>query len=182
MGREVCRAVHEDPELQLVAAVSRSAAGSRLDALLGLEGCDVVAAGEIEARSAVERLVDWSAPARAELGLDRYLVPLDRMLAEGNGAQAGVKQVIEMTTAAHLFFNPHTWSSAINTMAAIHLTATASNYIVFELKPLPSPLQYELVTEPIEQHGGWVTVPDKPGLGLEINEDVVRKYTFDSVP
>ena len=94
----------------------------------------------------------------------------------------GVKQVIEMTHAAHLFFNPHTWSSAINTMAAIHLTATAPNYIVFELKPLPSPLQYELVSEPIEQHGGWVTVPDKPGLGLEINEAVVHKYLFDSVP
>jgi len=92
----------------------------------------------------------------------------------------GVKEVIELTTAAHLFFNPHTWSSAINTMAAVHLTATASNYIVFELKPLPSPLQYELVSQPIEQHAGWVMVPDKPGLGLEINEAVVHKYLFDS--
>jgi L-alanine-DL-glutamate epimerase-like enolase superfamily enzyme len=93
----------------------------------------------------------------------------------------GVKQVIEMTNAAHLFFNPHTWSSAINTMAAVHLTATASNYIVFEMKPVPSPLQYELVTEPIEQRDGWVPVPDKPGLGLEINEAVVHKYLFDTV-
>jgi len=94
----------------------------------------------------------------------------------------GVKQVIDMTHAANLFFNPHTWSSAINTMAAVHLTATAPNYIVFELKPVPSPLQHELVAAPIEQHGGWVTVPDKPGLGLEINEAVVHKYLFDSVP
>ena len=93
----------------------------------------------------------------------------------------GVKKVIELTTAAHLFFNPHTWSSAINTAAALHLTATATNYIIFELKPLPSPLQFELVTQPIEQHGGWVQVPDGPGLGIEIIEDVVHKYSFDSV-
>jgi len=93
----------------------------------------------------------------------------------------GVKQVIEMTSAAHLFYNAHSWSSAINTAAALHLTATASNYIVFELKPVPSPLQYELVTEPIEQHGGWVEVPNRPGLGLEINEAAVHKYLFDSV-
>lgn len=67
MGREVCRAVHEDPELQLVAAVSRSAAGSRLDALLGLEGCDVVAAGEIEALlgADAEVAVDFTGPAFA---------------------------------------------------------------------------------------------------------------------
>jgi L-alanine-DL-glutamate epimerase-like enolase superfamily enzyme len=91
----------------------------------------------------------------------------------------GVKQVIEMTSAAHLFFNAHTWSSAINTAAAVHLTATATNYIVFELKPAPSPMQYELVTEPIEQRGGWVTVPDKPGLGVEIVEAAVHKYMFD---
>jgi L-alanine-DL-glutamate epimerase-like enolase superfamily enzyme len=93
----------------------------------------------------------------------------------------GVKQVIDMTAAAHLYFNAHSWSSAINTAAALHLTAAAPNYIVFELKPVPSPLQYELVTEPIEQHGGWVTVPDGPGLGIEIVEDAVHRYCFDHV-
>ena len=130
-----------------------------------------VATGEREwTPAAYKRLID--------LGVaDIYLADVGRV--EGI---TGVKQVIDLTTAAHLFFNPHSWSSAINTMAAIHLTATATNYIVFELKPVPSPLQYELVSEPIEQHGGWVSVPDKPGLGLEINEDVVRKYTFDRVP
>ncbi len=93
----------------------------------------------------------------------------------------GVKQVIDMTAAAHLYFNAHTWSSAINTAAALHLTASAPNYIVFELKPLPSPLQYELVTQPIQQQGGWVSVPDGPGLGIEVVEDTVHKYLFDAV-
>ena len=47
MGREVCRAVHADPELSLVAAVSRSAAGGRLDEVVGLVDCDVVAHGDL---------------------------------------------------------------------------------------------------------------------------------------
>jgi L-alanine-DL-glutamate epimerase-like enolase superfamily enzyme len=129
-----------------------------------------VAAGEREwTPAAYQRLINAGVA-------DIYLADPGRV--EGI---TGVKKVIDMTAAAHLYFNPHTWSSAINTAAALHLTATAPNYIVFELKPLPSPLQYELVTQPIEQKGGWVTVLDGPGLGIEINEEAVHKYLFDSV-
>src|SRR6185503_19766807 len=107
---------------------------------------------------------------------DIYLV--DPVRVEGI---TGGKQVIDMTAAAHLFYNSHSWSSAINTAAALHLTATAPNYIVFELKPVPSPLQYELFTQPIAQQDGWVQVLNGPGLGIEINEDAVHKYLFESV-
>ncbi len=129
-----------------------------------------VAAGEREwTPAAYKRLI--------ELGVaDIYLADPGRI-----GGITAVKEVIEMTAAAHLFYNAHTWSSAINTAAAVHLTATAPNYIVFELKPLPSPLQYELVETPITQQGGWVEVLDKPGLGIEVREEAVHKYLFDSV-
>ena len=129
-----------------------------------------VATGEREwTPAAYQRLIAAGAA-------DIYLVDPGRV--EGI---TGFKKVIELTAAAHLFINAHTWSSAINTAAALHLTATAPNYIVFELKPLPSPLQYELVAEPIQQQAGWVSVPNGPGLGIDVNEDVVRKYTFSSV-
>jgi 4-hydroxy-tetrahydrodipicolinate reductase len=64
MGREVCRAVHADPELELVAAISRSAAGVPLRDLLSLEGSPVVAAGELAALegSGAEVLVDFTGP------------------------------------------------------------------------------------------------------------------------
>lgn len=130
-----------------------------------------IGAGEREwTPAAYKRLID-------EGVADIYLVDPGRV--EGI---TGFKKVIEMTAAANLFFNAHSWSSAINTAASLHLTATAYNYIVFELKPIvPNPMQYELVTQPIEQHGGWVDVLDGPGLGIEINEATVHKYLFDSV-
>jgi len=64
MGREVCRAVHADPELALVAAVSRSAAGRRLDELVGVAGSDVVAASELDAlrEARADVLVDFTGP------------------------------------------------------------------------------------------------------------------------
>jgi L-alanine-DL-glutamate epimerase-like enolase superfamily enzyme len=129
-----------------------------------------IATGEREwTPAAYKRLID--------LGVaDIYLVDPGRV--EGI---TGYKKVIELTAAANLFINSHSWSSAINTAAALHLTATATNYIVFELKPLPSPLQHELVKTPFEQKNGWVTVPDAPGLGVEIAEETLEKYSFTSV-
>ena len=38
-------------------------------------------------------------------------------------------------------------------------------------------MQNDLVLTPLTQTDGWVYPPtDKPGLGIEINEDVVNKY------
>jgi L-alanine-DL-glutamate epimerase-like enolase superfamily enzyme len=39
-------------------------------------------------------------------------------------------------------------------------------------------MQHELVRRPFEQVGGFIEVPDEPGLGVEVDEAVVRKYTF----
>ena len=104
------------------------------------------------------------------------IIMVDPGRAEG---VTGFQKVIQLTAQSAQSFNAHTWSSAINTAASIHLTASAPNYIVFELKPLPSPMQHELVTNPIEQKDGWVAVPEGPGLGVEVDERVVRKYLFD---
>jgi 4-hydroxy-tetrahydrodipicolinate reductase len=71
MGRAVCQAVHDDPELDLVAAVDPSSAGSSLPELLGVErrdGPSVVVSADagalIDAR--VDVAVDFTSPAVVE--------------------------------------------------------------------------------------------------------------------
>jgi L-alanine-DL-glutamate epimerase-like enolase superfamily enzyme len=91
----------------------------------------------------------------------------------------GYLKVQEMAALRHRHIDAHAWSSAIITAASVHLTAAAANYIIFELKPLPNPMQHELVSEPFEQRGGWIAIPEKPGLGIDVNEAVVQKYLHD---
>jgi L-alanine-DL-glutamate epimerase-like enolase superfamily enzyme len=91
----------------------------------------------------------------------------------------GVKQVVEAAALKNIFYNPHSWSSAINTAASLHLCASATNAIFFELKPNPNPMQHELVDEPIDQVDGQVAVLQKPGLGITVREQVVQKYLFE---
>jgi L-alanine-DL-glutamate epimerase-like enolase superfamily enzyme len=91
----------------------------------------------------------------------------------------GVKQVIEAAALKNVFYNPHSWSTAINTAASLHLCASATNAIFFELKPNPNPMQHELVEDPIDQVNGYVEAPQKPGLGITVRDHVVQKYLFE---
>jgi L-alanine-DL-glutamate epimerase-like enolase superfamily enzyme len=77
---------------------------------------------------------------------------------------------------------PHSWSSALNTAAALHVLATCPTTPVFELKPHRSPLQHELVAEPFDMVDGHVQVPDRPGLSCDVDEAVVRKYLIGGRP
>jgi L-alanine-DL-glutamate epimerase-like enolase superfamily enzyme len=94
------------------------------------------------------------------------------------GGITGALRVIELVEGAHLWFNAHAWSSAIGTAASLALSATTPRCLVFELKPIENPMQHELVDTPFAHKGGWINVPTSPGLGIEVNERVVRKFEF----
>ncbi|HKZ92350.1 MAG TPA: mandelate racemase/muconate lactonizing enzyme family protein [Candidatus Limnocylindrales bacterium] len=101
------------------------------------------------------------------------VIMVDPGKAEG---VTGAWRIIGMAAAAGRAWNAHSWSSALNTAASLHLALAAPNTLIFELKPLPSPMQHELVRRPIEQVDGWVSAPDGPGLGVEVDEAVVAHY------
>jgi L-alanine-DL-glutamate epimerase-like enolase superfamily enzyme len=120
----------------------------------------------------------WTIPHfRRLIGSGAFdIVMLDPGRAEG---VTGVKKVIDLAADAGLSWNAHSWSSALNTAASLHLAAASPNVLVLELKPEPSPMQHELVTDPIAMVDGWIAVRDSPGLGVTVDEAVVRRYTFD---
>jgi L-alanine-DL-glutamate epimerase-like enolase superfamily enzyme len=91
----------------------------------------------------------------------------------------GCHQVIHLIEAQNLSFSMHTWSSALNTAASVHLLATSTHGECMDFKPHQSPVQHELVTDPWRQLDGYLLVPDKPGLGMDVSEEVVRKYSFE---
>lgn len=91
----------------------------------------------------------------------------------------GSRNVIKLIEAANLRFSAHTWSSALNTAASVHLLASSAHGITADFKPHESPMQHELVEDPWIQKDGFLEVrQNKPGLGVTVREDVVRKYQF----
>ena len=105
---------------------------------------------------------------------------VDHVLIDPGRVQ-GVTGMLAAATAAGehgVGVIPHSWSSAINMAAALHVLAVAPTTHVFEIKPNPSPMHDELVQEPFKMVDGVVKVPNSPGLGIEVNEEVVRKYAY----
>jgi L-alanine-DL-glutamate epimerase-like enolase superfamily enzyme len=88
----------------------------------------------------------------------------------------GMHQIIQLAARYNVRIDPHCWSSAIITAASLHLACAAPNATIFEMKPMENPMQHELVTEPFAPIDGYMTAPDKPGLGVEVIEKVVAKY------
>jgi L-alanine-DL-glutamate epimerase-like enolase superfamily enzyme len=91
----------------------------------------------------------------------------------------GCHAVVKLIEAENLRFSAHTWSSAPNTAASVHLLATSTHADCMDLKPHESPMQHELVRDPWAQVDGYLAVRNTPGLGVEVREEIVRKYLFD---
>jgi L-alanine-DL-glutamate epimerase-like enolase superfamily enzyme len=88
----------------------------------------------------------------------------------------GLIRVIEMIERSNLWFNSHSWSSAINTAASLALSASTTRCLCQELQPIESPMQHELISDPFTPKDGWIDVPTAPGLGVEPDEAILLKY------
>ncbi|MFP5248681.1 MAG: mandelate racemase/muconate lactonizing enzyme family protein, partial [Acidobacteriota bacterium] len=72
----------------------------------------------------------------------------------------------------------HFAGTPVSCMANVHCAAATRNFLALEHHSLDVPWWQDLVTgidKPIVNRG-YIAVPEKPGLGIELNEDVVRQH------
>ncbi|HZW96057.1 MAG TPA: mandelate racemase/muconate lactonizing enzyme family protein [Candidatus Eremiobacteraceae bacterium] len=96
-----------------------------------------------------------------------------------------VAQTIAQFADAHTMpVAPHNICSPVGTLAAAHFCAAIPNFLALEFHASDVPFWNNLVEglpKPIIQNG-YIRVPDKPGLGITLNEDVARKYARKGEP
>ncbi|MDH4182436.1 MAG: mandelate racemase/muconate lactonizing enzyme family protein, partial [Betaproteobacteria bacterium] len=47
---------------------------------------------------------------------------------------------------------------------------------ILEYDQSSHPFRRELVARPLAHESGWVAIPNEPGLGIEVNREVLAKY------
>lgn len=82
-------------------------------------------------------------------------------------------------------FAPHMVASFLGAMASAHVCASVPNFLILEWQSYfhTDPMFKEIIT----YDGEWVknsfiTVSEKPGIGVEINEEGMKKYAVAGVP
>jgi L-alanine-DL-glutamate epimerase-like enolase superfamily enzyme len=55
---------------------------------------------------------------------------------------------------------------------------TLPNFLVMEFDRVPNPLRDELLVQPLVFKDGFFYLFDKPGLGIELDEEALKKFTM----
>lgn len=92
------------------------------------------------------------------------------------------KKIASMAETAGIGLAPHNPLGPLAGVAALHFGIATPNVIIQEEMVGAVPWYYDVVTWPISpRHGQW-DIPELPGLGVKVNEDVINAHPFQQEP
>ena len=102
------------------------------------------------------------------------------------GGISETKKIADMANAFGVRVNPHVWGTGVALAASLQLIAALPHNPpgLHPIEPLlefdqsEHPIRFAVVTEPIVQQDGWVAIPDRPGLGIEIDRNALTKFSI----
>ena len=77
---------------------------------------------------------------------------------------------------------PHCWKTGVSISATAHLAFVTPHCPYIEYLPpqlCEETLRKELVSEDLALVDGTIPRPTRPGLGIELNRDAVRRFSVD---
>ncbi|HZK62654.1 MAG TPA: mandelate racemase/muconate lactonizing enzyme family protein [Puia sp.] len=92
------------------------------------------------------------------------------------GGLTEARKIATLAADQNLLCVPHAFKTGVLVAASIQLIAAIPNAPFLEFSVTESAIRKELLINPFIQKGGYVDVPQKPGLGIELNPDVIKKY------
>jgi galactonate dehydratase len=95
--------------------------------------------------------------------------------------QTGVTEAWHIAHVANLTKKhccPHNWHGGLTTMANAALVAAIPNRFMLELNQTYNPFKEEIFKEPLVVKKGYMDLPNKPGFGVELIEDVEKRFPY----
>jgi galactonate dehydratase len=92
------------------------------------------------------------------------------------GGLTELRKIAAMAEASYIKIAPHNPNGPVATIASVHLAAAIPNFLILEMA------QQRLRAE-VQRHGltikdGWAELPDRPGLGIELDPDVIAAHPY----
>lgn len=104
------------------------------------------------------------------------VVGLDAGRVEGI---TGFRKAAEICAGSRRQANAHNFSTGIVGAASQALSFASPACYLLELQPVYGPAQKDWVDRPVWHESGYVDMPAGPGLGIEVNEELVNASRLD---
>ncbi len=109
--------------------------------------------------------------------IERELVDVVQPDSGRIGGITQLKKIAAMAEAHYITVAPHSGSlGPVGEYAALHVLAAIPNALILERLEFDSPARYEVIDPHPETVDGYIEVPDRPGLGVDIDEEAVARY------
>jgi len=95
------------------------------------------------------------------------------------------QRIANLANLYYVPFAPHMVASFLGAMATAHVCASVPNFMIMEWQSYfhTDPMFKEIVTYDGEWvNNSFITVSEKPGIGVEINEAGMKKYALPGMP
>ena len=94
-----------------------------------------------------------------------------------------LKAIAAMAEAYYVAVSPHNYNSTtIGLAATLQVAATIPNFIITEYFVNLEEWGRGVAQPPFEVVDGYIEVPQRPGLGIELDEDALRRYPYEPFP
>jgi galactonate dehydratase len=97
------------------------------------------------------------------------------------GGLTHAKKVAALAEAHHAKVVPHNPLSPVSTAACLQLAASIPNFAIQEYPHTREEGEpgRELVADPVERDGGYLLVPETPGIGVELDGEAIDEHPYE---
>ena len=95
------------------------------------------------------------------------------------GGVSQAKKIAALAEARYLPVTLHNCNSPLASIINAHIAMSMPNFLNMEFMDPDVPWRDEIISEPLQVHNGRLQINDKPGWGVDINEDALARYPYD---
>lgn len=87
-------------------------------------------------------------------------------------------KTIKDAEARHIPVSFHNPSGPVSNAAILQLAASVPNFLIHEIMLTDGAFRKSVTDERVVFEDGYILIPHKPGLGIELNEEEIAKHPY----